>query len=301
MRNAGGASYRQGRRDNRMKSYLALLNHVMTHGKDREDRTGVGTRGVFGYQFRHNLADGFPLLTTKKVHFKSIAVELLWFLSGSTNIKFMIDRGVTIWNEWADENGDLGPVYGDQWRFWTDYRKGIIRRGGINFGTIDQVSLLLDGLKNNPFSRRHIVSAWNPSDVPHMALPPCHTLWQCYVDEIVPMFRESPSKRLSLHLYARSIDSFLGLPFNIASYALLLSMLARVTGMIPGDLIISFGDLHIYKTHFNQVKEQMAREPRNLPELSFQRSVDSIDDFKFEDLVIAGYDPHPAIKAPIAV
>lgn len=273
-----------------MKAYLDLLTHVMTRGRDRADRTGVGTRGVFGYQFRHNLQDGFPLLTTKKVHTKSIVHELLWFLRGETNVRSLQAAGVTIWNEWADENGDLGPVYGKQWRKWD----GQHRR-------IDQIEGLIEGLKANPFGRRHIVSAWNPDDVPKMKLPPCHTLWQCYVEEVG--FEDGHRRVLSLHLYARSIDSFLGLPFNIASYALLLSMLAEVCGYVPGELVISFGDLHIYRNHFDQVREQLGRDPRPLPMLSFAFNARprSIDDFSAESFVLLGYDPHPAIKAPIAV
>jgi len=275
-----------------MKSYLDLLRHVMTHGKDREDRTGVGTRAVFGYQWRHNLQDGFPLLTTKKVHMKSVLHELLWFLRGETNVRSLQAAGVTIWDEWADENGDLGPVYGKQWRRW---------QHGWG-GQIDQIAGLVRDLKANPFSRRHIVSAWNPVDVPVMKLPPCHTLWQCQVAALPEDWGHvSGSGLLHLHLYARSIDSFLGLPFNIASYAFLLRMLAEVTGLYAGELIISFGDLHIYRNHFDQVSEQLGREPRPLPRLAVRRGVESIDDFRFEDFVIEGYDPHPAIKAPIAV
>jgi thymidylate synthase len=268
-----------------MKSYLDLLNHVMTNGKDREDRTGVGTRAVFGYQWRHDLRQGFPLLTTKKVHIKSVIYELLWFLRGDTNVKFLQGNGVTIWNEWADENGELGPVYGKQWRRW--------ETGASHY--VDQIARLVRDLADNPFSRRHIVSAWNPSDVPKMKLPPCHTLWQCQVED-------TPGVRtLNLHLYARSIDSFLGLPFNIASYAFLLSMLASVTFMVPGELVISFGDLHIYKNHFEQVKEQLSRPTRDLPRLELNLDVRDIGGFSFSDFEIMAYDPHPAIKAPIAV
>lgn len=259
-----------------MQSYLDLLKHVMTHGRDREDRTGTGTRAVFGYQLRHNIQDGFPLLTTKKVHVKSVIYELLWFLGGSTNIGYLKQHGVTIWDEWADERGELGPVYGKQWR---------------GFGGIDQISQLVRDLRVNPFSRRHIVSAWNPPDVSKVKLPPCHTLWQCQVSE----------GALNLHLYARSIDSFLGLPFNIASYAFLLSMLAQVSELVPGELIISFGDLHIYRNHFDQVNEQLAREPRPLPRLELNPDVKDINSFTFSDFEILAYDPQPAIKAPIAV
>jgi len=268
-----------------MKVYLDLLRHVMEHGRDRTDRTGVGTRAVFGYQLRHDMAEGFPLLTTKKVHFKSVIVELLWFLRGDTNVKFLRERGVTIWDEWAQPDGSLGPVYGKQWR---------------DFGGVDQIAGLLDGIRKSPDSRRLIVSAWNPPDVPKMALPPCHTLWQCRVDE----------GRLDLHLYARSIDSFLGLPFNIASYGLLLTILSHICGLEPGELIISFGDLHIYKNHFEQVATQLQREPRPLPKLSILKPVtvdggmvwtDFAMDMEWTDFALEGYEPAPAIKAPIAV
>ena len=261
-----------------MKTYLELLSHINSHGKDRSDRTGVGTRAVFGYQFRHDLRTGFPLLTTKKVWWKGVVAELLWFLAGDTNVRTLQAQGVNIWNEWADPvTGDLGPVYGRQWR---------------NFGGVDQIAQLVDGLKKNPTSRRHIVSAWNPPDVPAMKLPPCHPFWQCQVDDGV----------LHLSLYMRSCDAFLGLPFNIASYALLLSLLAEVTDLTPGDLIISFGDLHIYKNHFAQVAEQLSRDPRPLPDLDITVNEScGIFDFIPEDFEISGYDPHPAIKAPIAV
>lgn len=277
-----------------MNSYLTLLSDILRNGRDRSDRTGTGTRGIFGYQWRHNMADGFPLLTTKKVHIKSIIHELLWFLRGETNIRSLQAEGVTIWNEWADPDGELGPVYGKQWRRWPG--KGVMR-------DVDQISDLIHGLKTNPFGRRHIVSAWNPADVPDMKLPPCHTLWQCYVEpcNFGAGLETVEANRLSLHLYARSIDSFLGLPFNIASYAFLLHMLAQVCGYVPGELVISFGDLHIYSNHFDQVHEQLSRAPRALPTFSFARGVDSIDDFRFEDFVIEGYDPHPAIKAPVAI
>lgn len=270
----------------------------MTHGKDREDRTGVGTRAVFGYQWRHNMqGNGFPLLTTKKVHVKSVIHELLWFLRGETNVRSLQQAGVTIWDEWADANGELGPVYGKQWRDWGGYDYESARGDGpSHFRGIDQISQLIRDLKSNPFSRRHMVSAWNPVDVPSMKLPPCHTLWQCQVEPL-PL----GTGLLNLQLYARSIDSFLGLPFNIASYALLLRMLAEVTGLYAGELIISFGDLHIYRNHFDQVNEQLSRAPRPLPLLRIPRKVESIDDFRFEDFHFDGYDPHPAIKAPIAV
>lgn len=230
------------------------------------------------------MSEGFPLLTTKKVHWKSVAAELCWFLRGGTNIGFLLQYGVTIWNEWADSNGDLGPVYGKQWRAWTHPD-----------GTIDQIRNLVEDLRRNPNSRRHIVSAWNPADVPKMKLPPCHTLWQCYVDG---------NQRLSLHLYARSIDAFLGLPFNIASYALLLKILARLADLSEGHLIISFGDLHIYKNHFEQVDTQLSRGPRRLPDVVIDseiRTVTDLDSLRPEQFQLVGYDPHPAIKAPIAV
>lgn len=263
-----------------MKTYLDLLNHVMDTGKDRTDRTGTGTRSIFGYQWRHNLNSGFPLLTTKKVHWKSVVVELLWFLRGDTNIKFLNDHGVTIWNEWADKDGNLGPVYGKQWR---------------DFNGVDQIENLVRDLQAKPDSRRHIVSAWNPVDVPAMKLPPCHTLWQCYVD--------LDSSRLNLHLYARSIDSFLGLPFNIASYALLLTILANKVGLTPWDLVISFGDLHIYKNHFDQVREQMSRVPKKLPTVLVNGFLPAtrLQDLVPENFTLLNYNPAPAIKAPIAI
>lgn len=262
-----------------MKSYLTLLNHILNCGNDRKDRTGIGTRGVFGYQWRHNLSEGFPVLTTKRVHFRSVIQELLFFIRGQTNVTSLQRVGVTIWNEWAKPDGDLGPIYGKQWRKWDG-----------RFTTIDQLKNLIDGLRTNPYGRRHIVSAWNPEDVPKMAIPPCHTLFQCYVD----------AGRLSLHLYARSIDSFLGLPFNIASYALLTHMLATVCNLNVGELIISFGDLHIYSNHMEQVKEQLSREPGELPTLELVPHA-SIDDFVFDSVTLLGYNPQPAIKAPIAV
>lgn len=264
-----------------MKSYLQLLSDVMK-GEDRSDRTGVGTRGIFGYQWRHNLSLGFPLLTTKKVHFKSVMIELLWFLRGDTNIRFLKDHGVSIWDEWADENGELGPVYGKQWRRWET----------VNNEHVDQVANLISDLRKNPFSRRHIVSAWNPADVPQMKLPPCHTLWQCHV---------STTGKLNLHLYARSIDSFLGLPFNIASYALLDLILARVVGLKPGELVISFGDLHIYKNHFDQVHLQLTREPKGLPIVQLSPYATELNHFLPDSFALINYDPHPAIKAPVAV
>jgi thymidylate synthase len=258
----------------------------MEHGKDREDRTGVGTRAVFGYQWRHDLRTGFPLLTTKRIHVKSVIYELLWFLRGETNVRWLQDNGVSIWNEWADKNGELGPVYGCQWRNWI----GLLRNERDTV-EIDQISNLVRDLVNNPYSRRHIVTAWNPVDIPRMKLPPCHTLWQCQVE----------AGALNLHLYARSIDSFLGLPFNIASYAFLLSMLGHITGLTPGELIISFGDLHIYRNHFAQVEEQLSREPDNLPQLKIASEPVTIDGFDYSDFIITDYRPQPAIKAPIAI
>lgn len=264
-----------------MKQYIDLLRHVMENGVDKGDRTGTGTRSVFGYQMRFNLEEGFPVLTTKKLHLRSIIHELLWFLSGDTNIKYLHDNGVTIWDEWADENGDLGPVYGYQWRSWPN----------PNGQSIDQISQVVNSLKNNPDSRRHIVSAWNPAEVDKMALPPCHSLFQFYVAD----------GKLSCQLYQRSADLFLGVPFNIASYALLTMMMAQVTGLRPGEFVHTLGDVHIYSNHFEQVKEQLSREPRALPVMKINPEVKSIFDFKYEDFTLEGYDPHPTIKAPIAV
>ena len=264
-----------------MKQYLDLIKHVMEHGVDKEDRTGTGTRSVFGYQLRCNLADGFPLLTTKKVHLKSIIYELLWFLRGDTNVRWLQEHGVRIWNEWADENGDLGPVYGSQWRAWPDGHGG----------TIDQIAQVIDQIKNSPDSRRIMVSAWNVAEVPTMKLPPCHSLFQFYVAQ----------GKLSLQLYQRSADLFLGVPFNIASYALLLMMVAHVTGLEPGEFIHTFGDAHIYRNHFDQIKEQLSREPRPLPRMVLNPDVKSIDDYKYEDFTLEGYDPWPAIKGAVSV
>ena len=264
-----------------MKQYLDLVRHVMEHGVDKEDRTGTGTRSVFGYQLRCNLADGFPLLTTKKVHLKSIIYELLWFLRGDTNVRWLQEHGVRIWNEWADENGDLGPVYGSQWRAWPDG----------NGGTIDQIAQVIDQIKNTPDSRRIMVSAWNVAEVPTMKLPPCHSLFQFYVAQ----------GKLSLQLYQRSADLFLGVPFNIASYALLLMMVAHVTDLEPGEFIHTFGDAHIYRNHFDQIKEQLSREPRPLPRMVLNPAVKSIDDYKYEDFTLEGYDPWPAIKGVVSV
>lgn len=264
-----------------MKQYLDMLSHIMENGNDRGDRTGTGTRGVFGYQTRFDLSKGFPVLTTKKLHLKSIIHELLWFLQGSSNIKYLKENGVKIWDEWADENGELGPVYGVQWRSWPtpDGRH------------IDQISEVIKTIKNNPNSRRIIVSAWNVADIPNMKLPPCHCLFQFYVAD----------GKLSCQLYQRSCDTFLGVPFNIASYALLTMMVAQVCGLEPGDFVHTFGDLHIYNNHFEQVKEQLSREPRALPKMKINPEVKDIFSFKYEDFNLEGYDPHPSIKAPISV
>jgi thymidylate synthase len=259
-----------------MKQYLDGLRHILEHGVPSEDRTGTGTLSVFGLQMRYNLAEGFPLVTTKRVHLKSIIHELLWFLSGDTNIRYLQENGVTIWDEWADAAGDLGPVYGRQWR---------------DFGGVDQIAELLRQIRETPDSRRMIVSAWNPPDVPAMALPPCHTLWQVRV----------LAGKLHLQLYQRSADMFLGVPFNIASYALLQMMLAKVAGLEPGEFVHTMGDAHIYSNHMEQVQTQLARETRPLPRMQILRQPDSIFDFRFEDFQIEGYDPHPAIKAPVAV
>lgn len=264
-----------------MRQYLDLLNHVMTNGTMKSDRTGTGTKSVFGYQMRFNLADGFPLLTTKKLHLKSIIYELLWFLNGDTNVKYLQDNGVRIWNEWADENGDLGPVYGHQWRSWPDY----------NGGTIDQIQNVVNMIKNTPDSRRMIVSAWNVAEVDSMALPPCHSLFQFYVAD----------GKLSLQLYQRSADIFLGVPFNIASYALLLMMMAQVTGLETGEFVHTLGDAHIYTNHFDQVREQLSRDPRPLPKMRINPDIKSIFDFKYEDFSLEDYNPHPHIKGVVAV
>lgn len=264
-----------------MKQYHALMEHVMAHGVDRPDRTGTGTRSVFGYQARYDLSDGFPLVTTKKLHIRSIIIELLWFLRGETNIGWLKDNGVSIWDEWADEKGDLGPVYGYQWRSWP----------APDGGSVDQIAGLIEGIRTNPQSRRHIVSAWNPALVDEMALPPCHCLFQFYVDD----------GRLSCQLYQRSADIFLGVPFNIASYALLTQMIAQVCELQVGDFVHTLGDAHIYHNHFEQVETQLSRAPRVLPELDITRDVRDIFDFRFEDFQITGYDPHPHIKAMVAV
>ena len=264
-----------------MKQYLDLLQRVLQEGTHKEDRTGTGTISVFGHQMRFNMEDGFPLLTTKKLHLKSIIYELLWFLKGDTNVKYLQDNGVRIWNEWADENGDLGHIYGYQWRSWPDY----------NGGHIDQITEAVETIKHNPDSRRIIVSAWNVADLPQMNLPPCHAFFQFYV----------ANGRLSLQLYQRSADIFLGVPFNIASYALLLKMMAQVTGLKAGDFVHTLGDAHIYSNHIEQVKLQMTRAPRPLPQIEINSNVKDIFGFKYEDFTLTGYDPHPHIKGEVAV
>ena len=269
-----------------MKQYLDILNRILTEGTQKGDRTGTGTISIFGTQSRYNLADGFPLLTTKKLHLKSIIYELLWFLQGDTNVKYLQEHGVRIWNEWADENGELGPVYGHQWRSWPDYAGG----------TIDQIQHVVDQLKNNPDSRRMIVSAWNVAEVNKMALPPCHTIFQFYTAPL-----PDGRRRLSLQLYQRSADTFLGVPFNIASYALLLQMMAQVCDMVPGDFIHTTGDTHLYLNHLEQAKLQLTREPRPLPTMKINPDVKSIFDFQFEDFELEGYDPWPHIKAEVSV
>ena len=264
-----------------MKQYLDLLQRIVNEGTRKEDRTGTGTLSVFGHQMRFNLEEGFPLLTTKKLHLKSIIHELLWFLKGDTNVRYLQENGVRIWNEWADENGELGPVYGHQWRSWPDY----------NGGHIDQIQDIVNALKNNPDSRRMIVSAWNVAEVDQMALPPCHCLFQFYV----------ANGKLSLQLYQRSADTFLGVPFNIASYALLTMMMAQVSGLKPGDFIHTTGDTHLYLNHLEQAKEQLKRTPRTLPRMVINPNVTSIFDFKYDDFTLEGYDPLPHIKAEVSV
>lgn len=264
-----------------MQQYHDLLRHIISNGVDKADRTGTGTRSVFGYQMRFNLADGFPLVTTKKVHLKSIIHELLWFIKGETNIAYLKENGVSIWDEWADAEGNLGPVYGKQWRSWT----------GADGKTIDQLSWVVEEIKRNPDSRRLIVSAWNVADLPKMALMPCHNMFQFYV----------ANGKLSCQLYQRSADVFLGVPFNIASYALLTMMVAQVTNLQPGDFVHTFGDVHLYSNHFEQAELQLSRTPFALPQMKINPEVKSIFDFKFEDFELVNYQSHPAIKAPVAV
>ena len=264
-----------------MKQYLDLLNRILTEGHRKTDRTGTGTMSVFGNQMRFSLDDGFPLLTTKKLHLKSIIYELLWFLRGDTNVHWLQEHGVRIWNEWADANGELGPVYGHQWRSWPDY----------NGGTIDQIQNVIDQIRTHPDSRRMIVSAWNPAEIEQMALPPCHCLFQFYVAD----------GRLSLQLYQRSADTFLGVPFNIASYALLLMMMAQVTGLKPGDFVHTTGDTHLYLNHIEQAKLQLTRTPRKLPVMHLNPDVKNLFDFKYEDFTLEGYDPYDHIKAEVSV
>ncbi|HET6374664.1 MAG TPA: thymidylate synthase [Methylocella sp.] len=269
-----------------MRAYLDLLEKILRDGAVKDDRTGTGTRSLFGYQMRFALEEGFPLLTTKKLHWKSIVHELLWFLQGDTNISYLKAHGVGIWDEWADAKGDLGPVYGKQWRAWQTPDGSVI----------DQISNVIDEIRRDPFSRRLIVSAWNPADLPAMALAPCHCLFQFYVSEGVDGVR-----RLSCQLYQRSADVFLGVPFNIASYALLTSMVAQVTGLEPGEFVHTFGDVHLYHNHAGQARLQLSRAPRPLPRLKLNPAVKSLFDFRYEDIAIEAYDPHPAIPAPVAV
>jgi thymidylate synthase len=264
-----------------MKQYLDLLERIMREGVEKTDRTGTGTKSVFGHQMRFRMSDGFPLLTTKKLHLKSIIYELLWFLHGDTNVRYLQEHGVRIWNEWADENGELGPVYGHQWRSWPDYHGG----------TIDQIAKAVETIRKNPDSRRIIVSAWNVAEVDKMALPPCHTLFQFYVAD----------GKLSLQLYQRSADTFLGVPFNIASYALLLQMMAQVTGLEAGDFVHTFGDVHIYLNHMEQVQLQLTREPRPLPKMVINPDVKELTDFQYEDFELVGYDPWPHIAGVVSV
>jgi len=264
-----------------MRQYLDLLQHILDNGVDKSDRTGTGTRSSFGYQMRFNLSDGFPLLTTKKVHLKSIIYELLWFIKGDTNVRYLQQNGVRIWNEWADPDGDLGHIYGYQWRSWPDY----------DGGHIDQLKRAIDDIRHNPDSRRIIVSSWNVADLKNMNLPPCHAFFQFYVC----------GEKLSLQLYQRSADCFLGVPFNIASYALLLQMVSQVCGLQPGEFIHTMGDVHIYRNHLPQVKEQLIRTPRALPRMDLNPDVKDIEDFRYEDFRLSGYDPWPAIKGQVSV
>ena len=264
-----------------MRPYLDLLRHILDHGTPKSDRTGTGTLSVFGHQMRFDLAQGFPLLTTKKLHLRSILYELLWFLAGDTNVRYLHEHGVTIWDEWADADGDLGPIYGAQWRSWPT----------PDGGAVDQIAQVIAGIRANPDSRRHIVSAWNVAELDRMALPPCHALFQFWV----------AGGRLSCQLYQRSADVFLGVPFNIASYALLTMMVAQVCDLAPGDFVHTLGDAHLYSNHLEQARLQLEREPRPLPAMTLNPAVRSIFDFRYEDFTLNGYDPHPAIKAPIAV
>ena len=264
-----------------MQNYLDLLRYIKENGTDKTDRTGTGTRSVFGYQLRYDLSKGFPLVTTKKVHLKSIIYELLWFLKGDTNVKYLQENGVTIWDEWADAEGNLGPVYGAQWRSWH----------GANGKVIDQISEVIDQIKKNPDSRRLIVSAWNVAELPKMVLAPCHAMFQFYVAD----------GKLSLQLYQRSADVFLGVPFNIASYALLLMMVAQVCDLEVGEYVHTFGDVHIYNNHFEQVEKQLSREPKSLPTMKLNPEIKNIFDFDFNDFTLENYDPHPGIKAPVAI
>ena len=264
-----------------MRQYLELMQHVLEHGHKKSDRTGTGTLSVFGYQMRFSLSEGFPLVTTKKCHLKSIIYELLWFLRGDTNIKFLNEHGVSIWDEWADQNGDLGPIYGHQWRSWE----------GTDGKPIDQIAQAIEQISNTPDSRRIIVSSWNVGELPQMKLPPCHALFQFYVTD----------GKLSCQLYQRSADIFLGVPFNIASYALLTLMMAQCCDLKPGDFVHTLGDAHLYLNHITQAREQISREPRKLPVMKLNPGVKNIFDFEYEDFTLEGYDPHPAIKAPVAV
>ncbi len=264
-----------------MKQYLDLLRHILSHGVDKADRTGTGTRSTFGYQMRFDLSEGFPLLTTKKLHLKSIIYELLWFLRGDTNVRYLQEHGVRIWNEWADPDGDLGHIYGYQWRSWPDYKGG----------HIDQIAQVIEEIKTNPNSRRMVVSAWNVGDLDNMNLPPCHMFFQFYV----------ANGRLSMQMYQRSADSFLGVPFNIASYALLLMMVAQVTGLQPGELVHTIGDAHIYRDHMEQVQLQLTREPRPLPRMVINPEVKDINDFCYDDFQLVDYNPHPHIAGKVSV